>query len=65
MTALAGPVDYWGKKECASVRGQALSARDWPDGGPQMPPIKVSMDVEKALYKDVGYTFSGGVTFGA
>lgn len=41
MTALAGPMSDWGKKECLSVREQAFAAQKWSDGGPQMPPIKV------------------------
>jgi len=42
MTALAGPSSTWGEKECSSVTKQALAAQSWPEGGPKMPPIKVS-----------------------
>ncbi|CAN0107913.1 unnamed protein product [Ectocarpus sp. 8 AP-2014] len=48
MTALAGPMSDWGKKECSTVREQALAAQSWSDGGPQMPPIKVTVAMGKA-----------------
>ncbi|CAM9402135.1 unnamed protein product [Scytosiphon promiscuus] len=48
MTALAGPMCGWGEKECSSVMKQALEAQSWTDGGPQMPPIKVTVAMGKA-----------------
>lgn len=47
MTALAGPMATWGEKECSSVMKQALAAQGWPDGGPRMPPIKVTVAMGK------------------
>eukprot|EP00752_Nemacystus_decipiens_P013433 g11896.t1 len=47
MTALAGPSSTWGEKECSSVMNQALKAQAWADGGPQMPPIKVTVAMGK------------------
>lgn len=56
--ALAGPIKHWGEKECNSVKQQALAAQDWPDGGPQMPPIKVRSPVGR--YGTLGGRGGGG-----
>ncbi|CAM9344143.1 unnamed protein product [Pylaiella littoralis] len=48
MTALAGPAYGWGEEECASVTKQALAAQSWSDGGPKLPPIKVTVAMGKA-----------------